>query len=44
MPGIREAAEAARWEEANREAEALVGVLRAVRAQIEQADKALGRL
>jgi len=44
LPGIREAAEAARWEEANREAEALVGVLRAVRAQIEQANKALGRL
>jgi N-acetylated-alpha-linked acidic dipeptidase len=44
LPGIREAAEAARWDEANRESEALVGVLRAVRTQIEQADKALGRL
>ena len=44
LPGIREAAEASRWEEANREAETLVGVLRAVRAQIDQADKALGRL
>ena len=44
LPAIREAAEAVRWEEANREAEALVGVLRAVRAQIDQADKALGRL
>jgi N-acetylated-alpha-linked acidic dipeptidase len=44
LPGIREAAEAGRWDEANREAEALVGVLRAVKAQIDQADKALGRL
>jgi N-acetylated-alpha-linked acidic dipeptidase len=44
LPGIREAAEASRWQEANREAEILVGVLRAVRAQIDQADKALGRL
>jgi N-acetylated-alpha-linked acidic dipeptidase len=44
LPGIREAAEAGRWEEANREAEALVGVLAAVKAQIDQADKALGRL
>jgi N-acetylated-alpha-linked acidic dipeptidase len=44
LPGIREAAEAARWDEANREAEALAGVLRAVRTQIEQAEKALGRL
>ena len=44
LPGIREAAEAGRWEEANREAEALAGVLRAVRSQIQQAEKALGRL
>jgi N-acetylated-alpha-linked acidic dipeptidase len=44
LPGIREAAEAGRWEEANRQADALVGVLRGVRMQIEQADKALGRL
>jgi N-acetylated-alpha-linked acidic dipeptidase len=44
LPGIHEAAEAARWDEANREAEALAGVLRAVRTQIEQAEKALGRL
>ncbi len=36
LPGIREAAEAGRWDEANREAEALVGVLRAVKAQIDQ--------
>jgi N-acetylated-alpha-linked acidic dipeptidase len=44
LPGIREAAEAARWDDANRQAEALAGVLRAVRTQIEQAEKALGRL
>jgi N-acetylated-alpha-linked acidic dipeptidase len=44
LPGIREAAEASRWDEANREADALAGVLRAVKAQIEQADKALARL
>jgi N-acetylated-alpha-linked acidic dipeptidase len=44
LPGIREAAEAGRWDEANREAEAVAGVLRAVKAEIDQADKALGRL
>ena len=44
LPGVREAAEAGRWEEANREAELLAGVLRTVRMHIEQAEKALGRL
>ncbi len=41
LPGIREAAEAGRWEEANREAVALAGVLRAVRLQIQRAQAAL---
>src|SRR6266851_1943603 len=41
LPGIREAAEAGRWEEANREAEALAEALLAVRSQIQQAEKAL---
>ena len=44
LPGIREAAEAGRWEEANRQADALAGTLRAVRDQIEQAEKALSQL
>jgi N-acetylated-alpha-linked acidic dipeptidase len=44
LPGIREAAEAGRWDEANQQAEAVVQVLRAVRAQIEQAERALERL
>jgi N-acetylated-alpha-linked acidic dipeptidase len=44
LPGIREAAEAGRWEEANREADALAGALQAVREQIEQAGTALGSL
>ncbi len=39
LPGIREAAEAGRWEEANLEAEALAGVLRAVRSQIQHAGR-----
>jgi N-acetylated-alpha-linked acidic dipeptidase len=37
LPAIREAAEAGRWEEANRGAEAVTAVLRAVRSQIQQA-------
>jgi N-acetylated-alpha-linked acidic dipeptidase len=44
LPGIREAAEAGRWEEANQQAEALVRTLRAVRMQIQEAERALGRL
>jgi N-acetylated-alpha-linked acidic dipeptidase len=44
LPGIREAAEAGRWEEADRSAEALAGVLRAVGEQIEQVEKGLGTL
>jgi N-acetylated-alpha-linked acidic dipeptidase len=44
LPGIREAAEAGRWDEANREASALAGVFHALREQIEQAEKSLGRL
>jgi N-acetylated-alpha-linked acidic dipeptidase len=44
LPGIREAAEAGRWDQANSEADALATVFHAVREQIEQAGKALGRL
>lgn len=44
LPGVREAAEAGRWDEANRQAEALAGALRALRERIEQAEKALARL
>jgi N-acetylated-alpha-linked acidic dipeptidase len=43
LPGIREAAEAGRWDEANQQAQAAALALRNVRAQIEQAEKALGK-
>ena len=41
LPGIREAAEAGRWDEANREAEVVAGVLRAIRVEIQKLEKAL---
>jgi len=43
FPGVREAAEAGRWDEANHQAQALVQALRAVHSQIQQAEKALAR-
>jgi len=44
LPGIREAAEAGRWEEAYQQSERLVLTLRAVRSQIQRAEKALSGL
>jgi N-acetylated-alpha-linked acidic dipeptidase len=41
LPGIREAAEAGRWEEANRQAESVAGALRQFRAQVERAVAAM---
>ncbi len=41
LPGIREAAEGGRWEEANREAETVAGILRALRRDIDQAADAM---
>ena len=44
LPGIREAAEVEKWDEANQQAQVIAGVLRAIRSQIQQADRALARL
>ena len=44
LPGIREAAEAEKWDDANQQAQIIAGVLRAIRSQIQQADRALSRL
>ncbi|MEO7653650.1 MAG: M28 family metallopeptidase, partial [Bryobacteraceae bacterium] len=44
LPGVREAAEAGQWEIAKEQLEVLAGVIREVRLQIQQADKALGGL
>ncbi len=43
LPGVREAAEAGRWDEANRQAESLAGVLRAIRAHVKETEHALAR-
>jgi N-acetylated-alpha-linked acidic dipeptidase len=39
LPGVREAAEAKRWEEANQQARRLALVLRAMCAQVEEATR-----
>jgi N-acetylated-alpha-linked acidic dipeptidase len=39
LPGIREAAEAQKWDEANRQAAELAGVLRAFTAQVREAER-----
>jgi N-acetylated-alpha-linked acidic dipeptidase len=44
LPGIREAADVEKWDQANQQAQVIAGVLRAIRAQIQQADRALARL
>ena len=41
LPGIREAADARRWEEANRQAAELAGILRNVTAKVHQAETIL---
>ncbi len=41
LPGIREAADVRSWDEANRQAKALIPTLRAIREQIQKATRAL---
>jgi N-acetylated-alpha-linked acidic dipeptidase len=43
LPGIREAVEAGRWDEANRQAETVAGVLREFRRQVDRAADAARR-
>ena len=44
LPGVREAVEAQRWDEANRSAAVLAEVFRAIRRQIHEAGQALARI
>ena len=44
LPGVREAAEASRWEEANREAGNVAQALKALNAQLEEAVRLLREL
>src|SRR5262249_39710482 len=41
LPGIREAAEAQKWDDANRETKRVTGALRAMTAQVEEATRLL---
>jgi N-acetylated-alpha-linked acidic dipeptidase len=41
LPGIREAADAQRWDESNREAKRVTTALRTMTAQVEEATKLL---
>jgi N-acetylated-alpha-linked acidic dipeptidase len=41
LPGVREAAEAQHWEEANREAKRVTAALHAITAQVEEATRLL---
>jgi N-acetylated-alpha-linked acidic dipeptidase len=43
LPGVREAVDAQRWEEANQQARRLTQVLRAMTAQVEEATRLLGQ-
>jgi N-acetylated-alpha-linked acidic dipeptidase len=44
LPGIREAVEGSRWDEANREAQDVARVLETLNQRIEEATKALTRV
>jgi N-acetylated-alpha-linked acidic dipeptidase len=43
LPGVREAADMRRWDEANRQAAELAGVLRNVTAQVREAENLLAQ-